>query len=301
MKSIFVQISSYHDYELCNTILNAMSKSSKQTIINFGVHSIYYKENDIVLPDFSNIKILTSEAPENLGMGLGRLIAHNFYNGEDYYFQIDAHTYFDQDWDLSLIDDIEYYKSLGFSDIVLTAYPRNYSYKNGDVVLDEGESCNLTAISFHENKQMFKTTRVPSQTAMPNENGNIFSKSVSGGNIFATGGFIEPNPKIFANGEEIFIAARAWTSGYDLLIPRKIPIYHLYYDANSPAANKRRLAWNDYPDITKNLDISSKKEIYNTFTNNLVGKYHLGSSRTLSEFGLYAGLNFDTGEVFEPC
>lgn len=301
MKSIFVQISSYHDYELCNTITNAIAKSSKKYKINFGIHSIYHKENDILVPEYPNVNLEISKAPENLGMGLGRLIAHNFYSGEDYYFQIDAHTNFDQDWDSKYVDDINYYQSLGFSKIILTSYPKNYWYENGKAVIDESPSSSVTYISFHEDPSSFKNRRIPSQTAMPNEKKGIFSKSVSGGNIFATGEFIKPNPKIFANGEEIFIAARAWTSGYDLLLPRGIYIHHLYYNHNKPEASKRRLVWEDYPKITNDLDEISKREIYEMLDKNVIGEYHLGSQRTLEEFGIYAGLDFKTGEVLDPC
>lgn len=301
MKSIFVQISSYHDYELKNTIKNAMSRSSGKTQINFGIHSIYHEKNDILIPEGNNIKLAISKAPENLGMGIGRLIAHNFYNGEDYYFQIDAHTYFDQDWDLSYISDIDYYKSIGFSKIALTVYPKNYWYKKGEGVVTTDTASEVTEISFHEFPDSFKNKRIPSQTAMPNKNNNIFSKSVSGGNIFATGEFIKPNDKIFANGEEIFIAARAWTSGYDILLPKDIYIYHLYYNHDDPISNRRRLAWDDYTEITNNLDAISKKHIYDMFYDNIVGEGYLGTERSLLDFELYSGLNFKDGSIRKDC
>jgi hypothetical protein len=148
---------------------------------------------------------------------------------------------------------------------------------------------------------MFKEYRIPSQTAMFNDKGNIFSKSVSGGAIFTVGEFIEPNKSIFANGEEIFIAARAWTNGYDLLLPSRHIICHLYYDHKNPSKNNRRLAWNDYPDITDSLDKISRKEIMDTFTQNIISPQHLGSKRSLKDFEVYSGLNFETGEVLEGC
>jgi hypothetical protein len=81
--SIFVQIATYHDYELPNTIMDLMEKSSGDNIINFGVYVCYYKEQDINLPKLNNVKYKINMAPEGIGLGYSRLMAHNFYNGED--------------------------------------------------------------------------------------------------------------------------------------------------------------------------------------------------------------------------
>ena len=47
MTSIFVQIASYHDYELPRTIINCINNSSGLTHINIGVHNIYYEKNNV--------------------------------------------------------------------------------------------------------------------------------------------------------------------------------------------------------------------------------------------------------------
>jgi hypothetical protein len=301
MSSIFVQISSYHDYELSKTIKSAISESSGNNVINFGIHSIYYEKNDIDIPKLKNLKFEISRAPNNLGMGKGRLIAHQFYSGEDYYVQVDAHTMFDKNWDEIFINDIKQYKSLGFEKPLLTSYPRNYWYQDGVRHFDENFENNVTCISFHENPQSFADARIPSQTAITNKDKNIFSKSVSGGAIFTVGEFIKPNPKIFANGEEIFIAARAWTNGYDLLLPSRHVIYHLYYNHLDKDINNRRLVWNDYSDFQNELNVISKKEIYDMFTQNIIGEYNLGNIRSLNDFSTYSGLNFKNGTIIDSC
>lgn len=290
MLSIFIQISSYHDHELSKTIKNAIEKSSGNNVINFGVHSIYYKNNDVEIP--KNVRYEISEAPNNLGMGRGRKIAHSFYDGENYYLQVDAHTRFDKDWDMSLIQDIKKYKDAGIEKPLLSSYPKAYRYIDGIEQYDQSDT--PTTISFHENKESFRTSRIPSQTAMHNQHENIFTKSVSGGFIFTENNFIEPNDKIFANGEEIFIAARAFTNGYDLLLPSKVVVSHLYYDGKK---TDRRLAWSDFPELCNRLDFVSKMEIYDTLTQNKVGPKHLGRERSLEEYTMYSGLNFKTGEV----
>lgn len=298
MEDIFIQISSYHDYELPNTIKSALKNASGQYQINIGVHHIYHKKDDIELPDLPNVKIIKSKAPKNLGMGIGRKIAHSLYNNETYYMQVDAHTRFNKNWDLSLVNQIKEYKSLGVKKPILTCYPGNYWYEDsGDVTIEQNGT--PTIISFNEKPELFKNHRFTSQTAVFNPENNIYTRSVSGGNIFTVGPFIVPNSKILAAGEELVIAARAYTHGYDLVVPKTIEIAHLYYNPSKPETNKRRLAWNDYPKQVAKLDLESQAEIKRIFADAPIDEEGFGTERTLKDFGRFAGLDFTSGEIVD--
>lgn len=290
MSSIFVQIAAYHDYELANTILDLIDKSSGNNIINFGIYLCYYQENDIKIPQLDNVQYTVEKAPEGIGLGHSRLMAHNFYNGEDYYLQVDSHTKMDKNWDEQVISDIKYYKNIGIDKPLITNYPRNYWYKDNQVFFDQ--SNRITQISFHEKPDQFSSMLIPTQTAVENEQGNIFSNSVSGGSIFTVGEFIVPNTRIAFYGEEIMIAARAFTNGFDLLLPRNQYMYHLYFDHSRPQESLRRLIWQDFPEEFRKIDIISKNEIINIFKNNIIGKEELGTDRSLDDFGLLVGLDF---------
>jgi len=294
-KSIFVQITSYHDYELEKTVADAINKSSKNNEIRFGIHSIYFEKNNIVIPDFPNVKYLISRAPENLGIGRGRHIANSLYSDEDYYFQVDAHSRFDQNWDEFLIDEVERYKSLGFSKPLITNYPKPYWYE-GDEEKTRDHPEVVTQFSWRY-EDRFKERRTPMQLSFKNPDDNVKSISVSGGCIFTEGLFQEPNKNIFADGEEIFMAARAFTEGFDLLLPSKTFMYHLYY--GDEGKNQRRLVCHDWPEICGQLEAISKEEIFEVLSKGLIGRYRLGTVRTLKEYGEYAGLDFDTGEVLK--
>ena len=103
-----------------------------------------------------------------------------------------------------------------------------------------------TTISFHQKPEEFKRLRIPSQTAMP-ANGSIFTKSISAGSLFTVGPFMSPNKDMAFWGEEIIMAARAYTHGYDLVIPDKQYLYHLYYNHDKPELNRRKIFWADFP------------------------------------------------------
>jgi hypothetical protein len=304
MASIFVQIAAYRDKELTPTILNAIEKSSGNHQINFGVHFIYLHASEIKLPDLPNVKFTTSRAPENLGLGVGRALAHQFYNNEKYYLQCDSHSRFVDGWDEMLINSVLNYQIQGIKKPLLTMYPGNYWYKSLDsneLGYDDLPPERLTRISFHENPEQFRLTRNPTQTAITPESQNDRKvKTVSGGSIFTVGNFVSFNRDIAFNGEEIFLAAKAFTNGYDILVPDEQYMYHLYYNHDvDPELNKRNLLWKDFPEEFERLDKISKEVILKTLTEGTIGEYFLGTERSLAQFGEYAGLDFVNGEVLE--
>lgn len=297
-KSIFIQITSYHDYELIKTIKDAINKSSGQTELVFGVHSIFYEDNSWIEPvkQIFNVKLVESKAPENLGMGLGRLIADELYSGEDYYFQVDAHSRFDLNWDLLLINDINIHKSNGFKKPLITQYPKPYWYE-GDIEKVREYKDSVTQF-YWKSKAGFKNNRTPMQGTIVNPKDNIFSISVSGGSIFTEGKFLKPNSLIFADGEEIFMAARAYTNGYDLFVPSDMFMYHLYY--GTEGKNKRRLVCEDWPNEVSSLINISLDEIRFVLSGQgIIGEGRLGTERTLADYGKYAGLDFVDGNILD--
>jgi hypothetical protein len=297
-KSIFIQITSYHDYELEKTIRDAIDKSSGETELVFGVHSIFYEDNSWIEPvrNIANVKLVESKAPKNLGMGLGRAIAHDLYNGEDYYFQIDAHSRFDQDWDTFLINEINTHKSNGFKKPLISQYPKPFWYEGDIEKINQHEE--VVTQFYWKDKERFKHNRMPMQGTVLNPKGNIFSISVSGGSTFTEGEFIKPNKLIFADGEEIFMAARAYTSGYDFFVPSEMFMYHLYY--GTEGKNARRIVYPDWPEQTAELNKISVDEIRFVLSGEgIVGEGRLGTERTLSEYGKFCGLDFVNGEILD--
>jgi hypothetical protein len=185
-------------------------------------------------------------------------------------------------------------------------YPANYWYPSLTakyVEKDFLQTGHLSNISFHENPDQFRAIRIPLQTAMgPLKDENRFVKSVSGGSIFTVGGFLPFNTDIAFYGEEIWLAARAYTHGYDMVVPDEQYMYHLYYNHDKPAEiNKRKLLWSDYTDEFNALDKISKDLIFKTLTEGTTGEMLLGTDRTIADYGLFAGLDFVNGEIIDNC
>ena len=294
MASIFIQLASYHDFELGKTMYDALYKSSKFHEIHFGVHNCYYKEKEIFIPQYPNLRLVESVAPENIGVGIARSIANSLYDGQDYYLQIDTHTRFEYNWDESLIKLIEEYKELGFEKPLLSMYPGTWRYNdNLKEVIEWTVDTNSTVFD-PSRGQDFLETMIPIQLAVPPENW-IYQKAIAGGFIFTTGDYAElgVNEKIMFLGEEILMAVRAYTHGYDLLIPDKHYVYHLYYDTEAVfQKNMRRHTWTDFPEEWSRLEAISKAEVVDILTNQRIGPGALGTVRTLDEYAEYAGLDF---------
>lgn len=299
-KSIFIQITSYHDYELEKTIRNAIAQSSGENHLAFGVHSLFHDDNSWLDPikEIPNVKLIESKAPEHLGIGVGRYLADRFYSGEDYYFQVDAHSRFDKNWDKFLINDVNKYKAMGYAKPLITNYPKPYWYDGEEEITRQHQE--VVTQFWWKDKHRFELYRTPMQGSTMNKKGNVNCISVSGGCIFTEGYFQEPNELIFADGEEIFMAARAYTEGFDLLLPSDTFMYHLYTDHNSTGKNKRKLVPVDWPNETIRLESISKDEIKLVLSGDgVTGRYRLGTQRTLAQYGEFAGLDFKTGKVLK--
>lgn len=312
MDSIFVQIASYHDYELPRTIINCINSSSGLVQINIGVHYIYYEKDDIGmdtiikgLEDYSKnpsskkrikFNYIKSKAPENIGVGIARNIANSLYNGEDYYLQVDSHMKFEKSWDLNLINDYLLYKENGCNPVI-TAYPASYSYNDKMTVYQHNPD--VTKINFSKDN-LFLKTKIPNQEAVSSHDNGIFIKSVSAASIFSEGSIakINPNKKIFFWGEEILMAARFFTHGYDLMVPSFQNFFHLYLDSKKEIEhNFRRSVFSDFKKECEVLDNISKEEVYSILSNNIIGEEALGNARTLKDFEFYSGLDFSSGEI----
>jgi hypothetical protein len=289
MPSIFIQISAYEDHELHKTIIDCIEKSSGNNELHFGIN-VVFNNYDIFIPSVPNLKIEKSKAPLNLGVGIGRYIANQFYDGQDFYLQVDAHTRFVEGWDELAIDSYNLYKEQGCNP-VLTAYPSAYWYEDGKEIFEGQPGVNAIDFKF-EDVDLFKKTKFFHQYSKHTD-GSIFTKSVSGGSIFSSGSIasISPNKKMFNWGEEMLYAARLFTHGYDLMIPQKQYLFHLYYNHEKPENNFRTISGNDFPDEVNRIVAQSDQEIYRIITENVIGDQGLGTARTLDEYWFYIGLD----------
>lgn len=304
MSSIFIQIPSYRDFELNKTIASAVNNASSQNTLHFGIHQCLLFDSEIVIntnyPDWVKISFVDSIAPENIGLQKSRYIANEFYDNEDYYFQIDAHMRFVKNWDLKAIEMMNWYIDIGITNPLITAYPSSYWYLD-DGVNEHHTDYYPTKIMFVQNLEQFKTTLIPLNTAYPTDKYCAYTYGVSGGCIFTFGSFaqIKPNIKIAFWGEEPLIAARAFTHGFNLVTATEHLVSHLYTSDQPFSKTRRHHVWKDFPKIWDEMDVISKAEYRSIFTDKRIGDDGLGTVRTLEEYEEFAGINFKDKKVLQ--
>jgi peroxiredoxin len=124
---------------------------------------------------------------------------------------------------------------------------------------------------------------------------------LAAGFLFAPGKFLQEvpyDPYMYFDHEEVTLAARAYTHGWDVFHPSKTFIYHYYPE---PAkGEKRALHWSDYKDWGKYLVRSRAR--YNYLLTGArpdkpeyiveMEKYGLGGERTLKDYEEFSGLDF---------
>lgn len=107
MEKIFISIPAYEDELLVDTIKDAIAKAKYPSRLIFGI-ALQYKQ--LTKPDLSflnqnNLKLIEYDVDTRPGLIQIRKEISDLIEDEKYFFGIDAHTLFAQDWDQIYIDD----------------------------------------------------------------------------------------------------------------------------------------------------------------------------------------------------
>lgn len=304
---IFVSIASYRDPELLKTIRDAINKASNPNQIRFGI--CWQKDDNESLEEFEdhpNVKFIEINWKDSKGACWARhSIQKNLYSGEKYYLQLDSHHRFDKNWDEQLINLIKIAKKKSIKPII-GGYATTYWPDKDTELKNEPYRIN-TFDSFTDDGDI-----VSRPVYMANHASNpeplVTARLLSGHFIFADGIFCQEcmyDPNYYFRGEEIVLSARAFTHGYDFYHPNKTIIWHEYL---RPQQHKH---WIDHTSIN---NVSIEAELRNQKSKERQRKllrmeqsdidfkqYSLGTIRSLHDYELWAGLDFDRRLVHKYC
>jgi hypothetical protein len=293
---IFVQIASYRDPQLPFTLKDLIEKASKPENL---VICIAHQYDDIhAIDEYRNdkrFKILDIPFIESKGACWARNKIQQEYDNEEYTLQLDSHHRFIQDWDIELIKMVKHLKKKGHKKPLITGYIPSFNPENDpaervdvpwkmnfDRFIPEGAVFFLPA-SIDDHKE--RTEPIP-------------ARFYSAHFCFTLGEFckeVPHDPEYYFHGEEISIAVRAFTWGYDLFHSHKIIAWHEY------TRKGRTKQWDDDKEWHKKNDACHLKnrklfgmdgEKQEDF-----GIYGFGKERTLSDYEEYAGLSFSKRAV----
>lgn len=292
MKTIFINIPCYQDPELWETVSNFLNNAEYPERVYFGITN----QTDApelhldVLKRFPNVSMHILVPGTLPGCQPGRMKSHEFYNGQDYYLNMDSHMRSVKNWDSLLIQELEQTNSL-HGNSVLTAYAAAYDKDEfGKDIIEDIKYTTIFRMN-EKNVEHFKKHGIPQFISYPYETDVVVpSPYISGHFFFTTGQAVLDAPfvkEIFFTEEEIFMALRFFTAGYNIFQPTRSYVYHRY------GRNGRPLFWEDFPDGWYENDKRSRDFVNNVLANNIVdSKNGLLTKRTLSDFEKYSGINF---------
>lgn len=306
-QSIFISIASYRDPELSLTIQDCLNKAANPNNIHFGICWQRDETEDISSVKNKNMQIFECDWRESKGACWARhLIQKHFYNDETYYLQLDSHHRFIKHWDIALINLLNLLKVNHPKPIIgsyATTYWPNDTEKNlqnipykintFDSFTDDGDliSCPKAIKNFESNKDLLIPARL-----------------LSGHFIFSDGHFVTScpyDPNYYFRGEELVLSARAYTHGYDFFHPTKTLIWHEYL------RKEKNKHWDDHKKDNgfvveaESRNIKSKARQRQLFFMDRrefdFKQYDFGTERSLHEYELYAGIDFQKRRVHKYC
>jgi len=301
---IFVQIASYRDTECQWTIRDLFEKAKNPGRVFVGVVWQFVPEEDSdcflfeTRPD--QVRSLKFHARDSNGPCWARSKGQQLWNNEDYTLQIDSHMRFEPGWDEKMI---ELLGQCGSHFPILSTYPP--AYTPPDILQPY-----IPYMFFNQ----FNDDGIPSfrayylavKDAPPKP---MHSAFCAAGFLFGPSKIIREvpyDPHLYFVGEEISMAVRLWTSGWDFFAPNEVVVYHNY---KSSGTKYKSHHWHDHQGWAV-LDRKAMKRV-----RHLLGiepshdpealaeieRYGLGSRRTLAEYEAFSGIHFKTREAEEKA
>ena len=297
MSKIFIQIASYRDPQLIPTIKSALENADKPNSLVFGICRQYHPEDGFDnLDEFKSDKrfrILDIPYLESKGVCWARNQVQQLYKKEKYTLQIDSHMRFEKGWDTEYINMIKQLQKKGHKKPLLTGYVSSFDPDNDP----QGRVNEPWQMAFDrfipEGAVFFLPETIPNWQSMTEP---VTSRFYSAHFCFTLGEFsneVQHDPEFYFHGEEISIAARAYTHGYDLFHPHKVLIWHEY------TRKGRVKQWDDDKEWGKRNEICHKKnrQLFGMDGESSegvdFGKYGFGTERTLRDYEKYSGLLFE--------
>jgi hypothetical protein len=325
-KTIFVQMAAYRDPQLIPTLTSLVSNarrpedlrivvcwqhSSEETIDEFFKNGFTHVSSEKIHQEFAEhifkfqraqIELIDVPNYSSQGACWARNQIQQHYKGERYTLQLDSHHRFVPTWDDVVIDMLESLREVSPKP-ALTAYLPVF-----DPDIDpQGRGDAPCAMHFDR----FTPEGVVFFRSIPIENWQQVERPVPGRFysahfLFADGSFAEEvqhDPNYFFHGEEISIAARAFTHGYDFYYPHRQVAWHEYtrkgrvkmWDEHTDKEKSKgqiKLHWGQRNDISlqRNRILFQSGDGIGKSIN--FGKYGFGKVRTLTDYEAFAGLSF---------
>lgn len=293
--TIFIQIASYRDPELIPT-LNSMFENAKfPKNLRIGIAWQHSEEDEWdnlgQYKDHKQIKVIDIKHTDSEGVCWARNAVQQLYDGEKFTLQLDSHHRFTKHWDDKLIKMIKKLQKEGHEKPLLTAYIPSF-----DPLDDPGSRVNQPwKMNFDRFIPEGAIFFLPSDFGPDDDKSKpLPSRFYSAHFCFTLGEFckeVQHDPNYYFHGEEISIAVRAFTHGYDLFHPNEVICWHEYTRKGRTKQWDDDKIWHER-NISSHLRNRKLFEMDGEVKDIDFGQYDFGTVRTVRDYERYAGICF---------
>jgi hypothetical protein len=237
-----------------------------------------------------NVRVKTVPASEASGPCTARYQCSMLMRDEEIFLQIDSHTIFAQDWDLSAVQMLQEVPGAQNGSVVISTYPADCDCDNNWVDSDPPV---IDQARFSGSQIIFGATiRGDARTR------DAPSRQIGGGFLLCVADVVrrvpfDPGlPGVF-QGEEILHSARMYTAGIDIVAPRKNLVCHKY--SNNP---DHRTVWADNPRWADGAKGPARVDSLLLGKNEgQFGPYGMGRVRSLDDFWQHTQIDYEKKTV----
>ena len=293
--SIFISIASYRDSECLETVKEIYQKAKYPEKVFIGIcqqNKTGHSEESCELTDGpwkKNLRILTLEHSEARGPTYARALLTSLWQGETFFFQIDSHTKFIDQWDEKIVS---LWHSMKDPKVVFCHYPKSYDDKTDSIPANcKGQ--------FQSHNGIF----IMLAASLP-----PFPKPIKtywGGANFLFGSAqmirdvpFDPSLDMLFHGEEQLYSQRLFTHGYDIYAPNVNIAFHWYGREDKPKF------WDDVEDRSEYQKMQNEAEakVLKIIKGDLPNyPYGLGNVRTIQEFWQKVGVDPENPKDTDFC
>lgn len=298
---IFISIASYRDSELIPTIEDCIAKAKNPKNLVFAISNQFSPDDNF--GDLSkyqkrkSFKIINTNYKKSFGVCHARHEIQKLYDNEEYYFQLDSHHRFAQDWDVKLKTYLNSLIKDGIKKPILSSYLPSYDPdQEGEAKLNDVWRTYIDRFMPEGPIFIFPETI----SGWEKSNKPEPARFISGHFLFSFGNFVTEvpyDPKLYFHGEESSLAVRAFTHGYDLFHLPKPLVWHHY------TREGRKRHWDDSQKWLKlnNQSFSRFRKLLGMDGNRRVHipKYGLGKVRSLADYEKYSGIRFKDRKIHQ--
>lgn len=304
--TLFVSLVSYCDPMLLFTLARALATADRPERLHFAVVDQSPAGDPRPWPPAlapARLSYLRIDPLHARGPCWARAVAMTFYDGEDWFFQIDSHMDFDPGWDRQLIAQAEALLP-GRKGVVLSAYPNPFVLQDQQIVRKVCTDQVLAHVVkpgavFEPDHPVLPFEAHPVDASVP-----VPGFHLGAGCLFAPGRLVLQlpyDPGFYFHGEEQALALRLFTHGWDIFHVPGLPVYHLYNNAES-GAPRRPLHWDAQLDSQRSeswwaLEQRSRQRLADLAAGRLGGVFGLGDTRTVADYTRFCGIDYARREL----